>query len=262
MINKEKYIAHIKEEDMKYLLTQTLDKAEVVLKNHDIKTTDFLNPYELKMITSILSSFPDIAWISAGGYEKAERKMLVIFQDYLTTDVIERPLAALKVVNTSEFTILNHRDYLGALLSLGIKREKIGDIILHNSGCYIILEKTLKDYVLFNLHKIGNNSITIKEISLDDIKPLEIKFKEITGTVASLRLDSIISLAFKTSRTEAQALISREKVYINWSIANKNFHEMNKGDTISVRGKGRVIVEEIQGKTKSGRIHIKLKKPI
>lgn len=262
MINKEKYISHIKEEDLKYLLIQVLDKVEIVLRTHDIKTTDFLNPYELKRITEVLSSFENIAWIDSGGYEGAERKLLIVFQDYLLPETIEKPLVALKITKNSEFETLTHRDYLGGLLSLGIKREKVGDILVYDEGCYIILQEPLKDYIQFHLNKIGNVSISIKEVDLEEVKLLDVNFKEILGTVASLRLDNIISLAFKAPRSEAQTFISKERVYINWSIANKNFHEIHEGDIISVRGRGRVIVEKIQGKTRTGRIHIKLKKPI
>ncbi|AOY77386.1 RNA-binding protein [Clostridium formicaceticum] len=262
MVNKESYLQHIKDHDLKQLLVKILDQVELVLKNHDIKTTDFLNPYELRAAIEILSTFQDIAWMATGGYEGAERKILIIFQDYLPATSIKIPLAVLELMGNMQFKTLNHRDYLGAILSLGIKRGKIGDIIINEDNCQVIIKEELKDFLQLHLNKVGNTSIENKEIALEEIKPLEISYKEIGGTVASLRLDSIVSLGFKVSRAEAQNLIAKEKVYINWGIANKNFFEVGNGDVISVRGKGRVIIEDFQRKTKSGRIHIKLKKPI
>lgn len=262
MIQKESYVQHIIDSDLKHLLVKILDKVEVVLKNHDTKITDFLNPYELKAATDILNAFQDIRWIAVGGYDEAERKILIIFQDYLPTEAINIPLAILEVEVTTKTNPLNHRDYLGALLSLGIKREKVGDIIVSQETCYIILQEDFKDYVLFQLNQVKNVSVNVKETELEELKSLSGNYKEISGTVASLRLDSIVSLGFRIPRSEAQMLISKEKVYINWGIANKNFYEIHAGDVISVRGKGRAIVDDIQGITKSGRIHIKLRKPI
>ncbi|SES65658.1 RNA-binding protein YlmH, contains S4-like domain [Natronincola peptidivorans] len=262
MIDKELYLQHVKDADLKHLLVKALDKTENVLRTHDIKTTDFLNPYEEKAITNVLATFENINWIVTGGYQEAERKIIIIFQDYLSVDDIKIPLTAVEITRNLQSKDLNHRDYLGSILSLGIKREKIGDIIINGNICQVVIQEDLKDYVVYNLDKVGNTSITVREINLKDIKPLIISYKDLCGTVASLRLDSIVSLGFKTSRTEAQALIAKERVYINWGIANKNFHELHTGDIISVRGKGRIIVDEIQGNTKSGRIHVKLKKPI
>lgn len=262
MIQKESYVQHIIDSDLKHLLIKILDKVEAVIKNHDIKITDFLNPYELKAATDILNAFQEIRWIEAGGYEEAERKILIIFQDYMSIESISIPLTVLEVASASQFNTLNHRDYLGALLSLGIKREKVGDIIVSEKICHIVLQEDLKDYVIFQLNQVKNVSVSTKEIELEEIKLLADNYKEISGSVASLRLDSIVSLGFRIPRSEAQTLVSKEKVYINWGVASKNFHEIDVGDVISVRGKGRVIVDDIQGKTKSGRIHIKLRKPI
>ncbi|SNR91134.1 RNA-binding protein YlmH, contains S4-like domain [Anaerovirgula multivorans] len=262
MIQKESYVQHIIDSDLKHLLIKILDKVEAVIKNHDIKITDFLNPYELKAATDILNAFQEIRWIETGGYEEAERKILIIFQDYMSIESIPIPLIVLEVASASQFNTLNHRDYLGALLSLGIKREKVGDIIVSEKICHIVLQEDLKDYVIFQLNQVKNVSVSTKEVEFEEIKLLADNYKEISGSVASLRLDSIVSLGFRIPRSEAQTLVSKEKVYINWGVASKNFHEIDVGDVISVRGKGRVIVDDIQGKTKSGRIHIKLRKPI
>ena len=262
MIDKEKYIPHIRDEDLRFLLVQILDSVEIVIRNHDIKTSDFLNLYEINETIKILHSFNNISWSTNGGYEDAERKVLIIYHDYIVADTIENPLACLKITKNTKIGNLNHRDYLGALLSLGIKREKVGDIVLHENGSYVILKKELKDFVKFNLDKVRNISISVEEIDFKDMRPLETKYKNIVGTVASLRLDNIISLALKISRTDAQNLVDLDRVYVNWALVDKSSYEIKENDVLSIRGRGRVIVDEIQGKTKKNRIHIKLKKPI
>ncbi|SDK42195.1 YlmH family RNA-binding protein [Natronincola ferrireducens] len=262
MIDKEQYIHHIKDDALRHSMVKILDKVEGVLRNHDIKGTDFLNPYEITAVEEVLSNFENIAFKASGGYKGAERQVLVIFQDYLALESVKIPVAALELTGNIKFKTLNHRDYLGAILSLGVKREKVGDIIINENSCQIVLQEELKDFLKFHLNKVGNVSISIKEIGLEELKPLDVTYKELSGTVASLRLDSIVSLGFKVPRSEAQSLIAKERVYINWKPINKNFYEIHPSDVISVRGRGRIIVEGIQGETKSGRVHIKLKKPI
>lgn len=261
-MNKEIYLQHVQEEGLKILLVKILDKVEIVLKNHEVKTTDFLNPYEVKVTTKILRNFQDVNYIVAGGYDSAERSIIIMFPDYLQLDDIDIPLTALEITGNLKFKTLNHRDYLGSILSLGIKREKIGDILIHDDCCQLIVQNDLKDFLKFNLQKVSNTTIAIKEIDIEDIMAVEINYTNISGTVASLRVDSILGLGFKVSRSEAQSLISKERVYINWGITTKKFQEISVDDVISVRGKGRIIIEDIQGTSRSGRIHVKLKKPI
>lgn len=262
MLNKEKLIEHIKEDNLKDVVIKVIDKAEIVLKKHEIKSTDFLNPYELSAAINVLNSIYDLSYIEVGGYKEAERKTIVMFPDYLEDYMIDIPVAILEIQSSSQFVNLDHRDYLGSILGMGLKREKIGDIIIHNNMCQIIINSNLKDYILYNLNKVGNTSVKVKEIKLEDIIPPDIEYKKIQGNIASLRLDAVLSTGFKLSRTEAQSLISKERVNVNWGKTIKSSYEINENDIISVKGKGRVIVDSIEGKTKSGRTVVKLLKPI
>lgn len=262
MLDREKLLEHIQEETLKGVILKVIDKVNAVLKRHDVRYTDFLTPYEVRAASDILNQISDIRYIVTGGYEEAERKIIIIFPEYLGDDIIDIPLALLEIKSTSQFDKLDHRDYLGSILGLGLKREKIGDLIIHDNICQAIIDKELKDYVLFQLNKVGNTSVKIKELELKEIIPPAIEYKQINGNVASLRLDAVISLGFKVSRTEAQSLISKDRVRINWGQVTKPSYEVAEKDTISVKGKGRVIVSSIEGKTKSDRTIIKLHKPI
>ena len=268
MINREQTLQHIKDEQLKQVLVRVLDKAEVVLKRHEVKTTDFLTPAQAKHAKQILNGIDDISFIVMGGYVDAERALIVIYPDYLEQYSLEPAVAALEIVGNCQFHNITHRDYLGAILGLGLKREKIGDIILQKQVnekqlvCQVIVSTEIKEYVLYNLDKIGSMSVGVREIPLEVVEPLQINFKEMAGNVASLRLDAIVAMVCKISRGDAQALINREHVNVNWEVIDRTAYEVTEKDVISIRGKGRYYIDSIKGLTKSGRIAVQVKIPL
>ena len=261
MINKEKFTQHLKDLATKELVSKVLDKIDIVLKNHEVKYTDFLNPYEQKSVIEVVNAFPELKVSSFGGYSESERKVLAIYQDYLTQELIETPISAIEIKTKAEQKI-SHRDVLGAALGLGIKREKVGDILIHEDCFQIIVNKTLEDFIIFNLNKIGKAEVEAKSIEFSKIKPMHAEYKNIVGFLSSLRLDAVVSLAFKISRSEAQSLIGKERVTVNWEQIQKNDYIIDTGDIITLRGKGRATIEEIGGRTKSDRIKVVIKKLI
>ncbi len=265
-MDRDKLIQHIEDPLLKQAMIKVIDKVQAVLKSHEVKATDFLSPFQANYAKNILKSIDGISYYSTGGYLEAERLVLVIFPDYLDETVVEAPISVIESRGSTQFHSINHRDYLGAILGLGLKREKLGDLILHQEEnqhyCHIILHEELRDYVLFNLEKVGNIKVFLREIPFDDIKPTVTKYQELTGNIASIRLDSVLGLGFKISRTEAQNIIAKEYVSVNWETIKKNFYEVTEGDVISVRGKGRIEIVSIGGVTKSGRIKMTIKKPL
>ncbi|ABR48951.1 RNA-binding S4 domain protein [Alkaliphilus metalliredigens QYMF] len=262
MLNRDQYIEHIQDEKLKLVAVKLLDKVEMVMRKHEVKYTNFLTPYEIKHMLAILNTFEEICFFAIGGHEDAERKTLVIFQAYLDPSDIESPIAAIEIQSSTRFNQLMHRDFLGAILGLGIKREKIGDILLQDDICQVVITTELRDYVLLNLVKVGNMSVKVREIELEEIKAPDKVYKEIRLNVASLRLDAIVSAGFKLSRSEAHVLIQKQRCSVNWEVIDKPSNEVSCGDLISIRGKGRMIVENIEGTTRSGRTSIKLHKLI
>lgn len=269
MINREAILLHIKEDQqLKKDLVRIIDKAEVALKRHEVKNTDFLTPIQAKYSKQILSGIAGLSFASTGGYPAAERSLISIFPDYFDMSFVEPPLAALELAGNCQFSNVSHRDYLGAILGLGLKREKLGDIILHKGEgeklqyCHIVVSTEIKDYIIYNLDKIGSMSVSVKEISLDQIKPLVHSFRELSGSVASLRLDAVVALVCNISRGAGQALIGRDQVNVNWEVINKAAYEVSIGDVISIRGKGRFYIDNIKGLTKSGRIALQYKIPL
>lgn len=250
----DKYTSHIKDPEKSIKMRRILDKVKIVKRNHSVETTDFLDPFERSLAKSILNRFNDINYAEYGGFEESERKVIAIFPDYYYEDSLDYSISILKVTEISQ--ALNHRDYLGAILRLGIIRDKIGDILAYEDHGFVILKSEIKDFILFNLEKIGNENIKIKEFPINDLIYKEAKFKETREFVSSLRLDLVISSVLKISRSESSKIINSNKVKINWESISKASKELDIGDVVSVKGFGRFIVYSLQGHSKKGNLYI------
>ena len=168
------------------------------------------------------------------------------------------PKTYFEIEGNFKFKSISHRDYLGALLNLGIKREKIGDIIIHDNFCQVVVSEDICDFIIINLEKVSKNKVKVKEITVKDIIESEQNFKEISFTVSCLRLDSVIGGVYNLSRSESLKLIKGEKVHVDYEKIISPSKEIKTNSLISVRGHGRAIIE-IGDMTKKGRIKIRAK---
>lgn len=244
-IDRDIYTSHIKDGEKVTKMRRVLDKIEIVLAKHLIQSTDFLDPYEVYLAKSILNRFDEINYVEYGGYESSERKIILIFPSYLEIDYPDQYLYCIKV--SGDLDTLSHKDYLGAILSLGIKREKVGDILVHSDYGYIIVKDEIGDFVLYNLEKIGNKNVVRKKTSFTNIEIPSLEYKEKKCFLASLRLDLVISSAYKISRSDSSDMIKKGLVKINWEPIDKPTKDVNQGDIVSVRGYGRFILHSIDG---------------
>lgn len=251
-IDKEALTSHIRDKDKILDMRKIIDKIEIVINKHIVTSTDFLDPYERYLAKSILNRFVEIDYLETGGYPSAERKVIIIYPHYFDENNLSDTLSYIRI--TGDLEGLNHKDYLGAILGLGIKRSKIGDILVHESYTDIIIKEEISDFVLLNLEKIGNRKVLIKEISKEDIQEPIISYKEIKKTLSSYRLDVFISAAYNISRQESVHLIESGYVKVNWEPIIKSSKELNVGDMISVRGYGRSILYSVEGKSRKGKI--------
>ncbi|WDC85882.1 YlmH/Sll1252 family protein [Caloramator sp. mosi_1] len=165
----------------------------------------------------------------------------------------------IKVNGNFKFEKLSHRDYLGALLSLGIKREKIGDINVFDDGAEIYVSKELSDYIVFNLNKIKHTGIKLEKITFEEARERVQFFKEIVVNAASLRIDAVISEVYNLSRSEASSLIKQGNVKINYISNDDQSYKLNDGDIVSVKGFGRFIFSSVIRNTKSQRLVLSIK---
>lgn len=190
-----------------------------------------------------------------GGYEDADRKMIAFVPEYINCDY---PLSVVSVT-TPNLSRLTHRDFLGSVLGLGIKREKCGDIIISENSCSIILHSDIALFVRDNLLYVGREGVSTSITDLESLILAPKKEVEITGTVNSARLDSIIALFLKSGRNAATEYISQGRVFVDGICAMKNDMHLSGGEKISVRGKGKAVLK-IGGQSKKGRIFITLNK--
>lgn len=238
-------------------MRRIIDKIEIVLDSHKIESTDFYNPYERKLARSILNRFLEIDYWEVGGLKDAERKAFLIYPDYYQLVESDVPIRGLMVYDyTGKYS---HRDFLGSVLGLGINREKVGDILIHENYAQIVVKDEIADFILISLDKIGKEKVKVKEVSLKDITRGNVEYRDIHVTVPSLRLDAIISSSWNLSRQDSQKLIESDKVKVNWEPIGKVSKEVAKGDLVSTRGYGRFILYSIEGINRKGRIKIKIR---
>ena len=256
-MDKLKLTSHIKDIDLKNKMYRIIDKANGCLKNYDIKYSDFLNPFEVENAKAILNSNDNLKYTIDGGYEESERKIVFIYPFYMEYEDISGTLRFIQIEGNFKFKSISHKDYLGSLLSLGIKREKIGDIIIHENFCQVIVTFDICDFILMNLEKVARNNVKLKEISRREVLYNPPNYKEVNFTVSSSRIDCIISGMYNISRQESAKLINNEKVQVNYEKITSCSKEIKSETLISVRGKGRSQITNIGDLTKKGKIKVK-----
>ena len=169
---------------------------------------------------------------------------------------MENPVSILKIEGNFKFQSVSHRDFLGALLGTGIKREKVGDILVTDKFAQVVVAAELKDFIILNLDKVHEVPVEVVEISPDGLVIPHTQIKEIKATVPSMRLDAVASAGFGDSRSKISREIQSEKVKINYQPVNDPSARVEVGDIISIRGRGRIKVAEISGVSNRDRIKL------
>ncbi|MBQ4340720.1 MAG: RNA-binding protein [Firmicutes bacterium] len=241
----------------KLLIAGIEDKREQCEERYMITNTAFLDVRQRSVAEIHLKKCTAKNWVFRGGYPQAERCILMFLPEYVDEDEAG-PLSAVRINKPQKAGDLSHRDYLGALMGLGIKRECIGDILVRSGGADIIVLEEICDYILLNFSKAGRVYLEAEKISLNEIRVPEQKFREKIDTVASLRLDNIISSAFNVPRTTAAAAIKSGLIFVGNIQTEKADLQIKEGDVIAYRGKGKCCLAEIGGKSRKDRQYIRI----
>ena len=240
--------------------------------NKEICTfTDFLTLYEINLFYQIKQELVSVSYSMSGGYPDAERK-LICFDG--RSDVIQPtakaeelppdfyyPISCLKIYPTAaKFAeVLSHRDYLGAVVNLGLDRSKLGDLILKENEAFLFCKSQVADFLLEQLEWVRHTKVTVVQFLVQQVS-FERNYEVIHTTVSSIRLDAVIAAAFHHSRSKMVSLITQGNVYINGALVTNVSHVLKQEDIISVRGYGKVKVGEQGNLSKKGRINITLLK--
>lgn len=238
------------------LRKRLVDLSRQAFQRDVVTFSDFLNLNEL----NILHSTPKDSFFSQyevfGGYDTAERQMVAFLPDALYYEY-NYPMEVLEIKpqNIKFSEKLNHRDYLGSFMNLGLERSKFGDIVLFENGAYAFVQEDIADYVIEHLLKIRNTLVFVSKKQITDLS-YEPKYDVIKATVASIRLDTIISVAYPMSRSKMTTYIENAKVYVNGKLITNNGYHIKEGDRISIRGLGKISFQEILSKTKKDRFYV------
>ena len=240
-----------KDGEERLLFAKVLDKYMAARKNHSSAYTDFLDPVRCAAFMQVLAHKNEGVFAMAyGGYENAERKIIAFDTREIPADSC--PIVPVAVMYNERFSKApTHRDYLGAVLGLGLDRGKIGDIRLGDAGAVMYVAEDVAPFIAENLNQVGRVAVKAQANAQPD--GLETTGQVRRINVPSMRLDAVLGSAFNLSRGKAGLLIEAEKVFVNWKIAKKTYN-VAPGDAITVRGMGRISIDSVAGSTKKDRI--------
>lgn len=246
----EKYTA---DKEQRLLLKKINDLIQTSRKQYAVTYSSFLDPTQQGLILSVTEFYGLVEMV--GGYDDAERRLCKVKTDDYNTET-PPPLLLLTAEATDKTAVLSHRDVLGALMGLGIKRELIGDILPHGQSAQFFCLSGIADYLLTNLTKIGRYTIGLTVTDTVALVPQPTKTR--TVNVSALRLDCIAAEGFGLSRTKAAEAIRKGTVSLNWVVCTDPSQEIRSGDRISFRGKGKLSVGALSGTSKKGRLFLEL----
>ncbi|MBP5168352.1 MAG: hypothetical protein ILP14_04025 [Oscillospiraceae bacterium] len=238
------------------LIKRISDLALRCDRNGCLTHSAFLTPAECYLLETRKLPVGEAKLVFSGGRDDCERKVAFFLPYYLQeTDFdIGEIIKAVKI--RSYFGKPGHRDYLGAVLGLGIERDRIGDLLLYDDTAYLFCLSSVVSVLLRELEKVGRISVKTEQIALTDVPVSERKTKKITFTVKSLRLDAVTGDLFGVSRTLAAELIREGAVTLNYTICEKVDAPIKEGDTLSVHGKGKGRISQIGGRSRKDRLFV------
>ncbi len=234
------------------------DKIRQCLDYNIVTNSSFLDMRQRTLAEALCRKEKGLRFCFYGGYEEAERTVAVFLPDYAELPDHD-PLALLRIAQNGS-RVLSHRDYLGSLMGLGIKREMVGDILVRTNGADIVIMKDMGEFLLYHYEKAGRTSLKAEIVSIDNIMIPENSFEEKRDTVASLRLDNLIAAAFSLSRGKAAEAIESGMVFVNGMQSEKADRQIKEGDKLVLRGKGKILLKAVGGVTKKDRVSILIHK--
>ena len=257
MEKREQIARMAQSKDDELLLAKVYERITSAEARNIPASTGFLSKREQMLAAELLRGHE---FCFFGGPETAEREICCHLPDYLDENALLEDDSPVAAVRATFFAgdVLTHRDFLGALMGCGVRRDAIGDIYVSEGSCDFLVTREVLPYLLQNFLSAGRTKLHAARIPIREIRVPEQKVKTVRDTVPSLRLDGIVSSGFSISRGKAADYIAAGKCEHNFAPCMKGDKTVCEGDTISVRGLGKIRLEHIGGNTKKGRIFIEI----
>lgn len=259
-------LSKYKKEDEKLVLSKIIDKINFCETRNKIQVTDFFDLGQKQLVYNFLNSQKFKNYMFYGGFEEAERVIAVFYPEKL--EELIQNIDFNEYIKAIRITLPNenkgkyiHQNYLGALMKLGLNREKIGDILVDENGADVIIKEDILKFLVINLPELTRfQKSKIEEIRLEELRKAIIKKEKIMITVSSMRVDNIVAELAKCSRNKANELLEQERVFVNYEVIIKATKQIKEDDKITIRGKGRFKINKKVGTTKKDRIILEVEK--
>ena len=269
-MNRQEILEKIINEEDKILVSKLLDKIEFVAKRNSVEHTEFLDMRQRQILEKILLNMKYTNYVALGGHHEAERTLIILYPSKLEEVFKNNHFDYDTIFSVIRITLPNelkgmyhHRDYLGAVIKIGIKREKVGDIITSINGADFIVQKDATKYILEGLKKLTRFSKSKFDVlSIKELNEEKQTIQKLKIIIPSMRIDSIVSEVIRTSRAKTVGIIKEERIFVNHELITKSSKEVKQGDIITVRGKGRFVVGNIINTTKKGNLVLEIEKHI
>ena len=239
------------------------DKIAQCRDGYYVTSTGFLDTHEQALAKAASMRAAGVRVVMYGGYDDAERRMMVCVPADIPMNDDEAVDGLIRVLKVKLPTIsreLSHRDYLGSMLGLGIERRLTGDILVRPDGADIFIVPGIEEFLLKELHRIGSTEVKVSGAAVDEVVVPEARVEYIKDSVSSVRLDSVVSSAFRLSRGKAAEAIRKGLVSVDHAECIKPDAQVQEGSSIVLKGKGKAVLEEKVGESKKGRIRIVIKR--
>jgi len=236
-------------------IDQVLNWIDHVEATYTFKVTDFMDPREQQITRELVGS--KCALFFEGGFEEAERKRAIIAPDYYELNPDDFEIAIYRIHYPTKFVELSHRQVMGTLLNVGLKRGKFGDIVIQDEIVQFAVAQEVASYIETNVDRAGKTKIRLSPVAPDErLKIKAPEWQEEMGFVSSLRFDTVVSEVLGMSRQKAQSLIKQGESKVNYKIVEDPSYLLEEGDMLSLRGTGRIKLIALLGSTKRDRIKL------
>lgn len=247
-MDKKQFLAQFPGEDP-IVLARLHTLIEAAFAGRQVVSGEFYTPAIWSQLTALPGALPP----DAGFYDlfDADRRLFAC-----PLEMAPAGVRVAEVTNRYPARTLAHKDYLGALMNLGIRREKFSDLVLVDDRCLIPMVPEILPFVLDNLTKVGNNGVSTREADLAELLTLPRQYAERTVLVASLRLDALVAEITGHSRSQAEGLIAGGKVLVNYREVKNRSESIRPDDVLTIRGFGKFRIGSLQGESRKGKTRL------